>query len=66
VTGNLKTWSIVDILHKVMYPMLYISSPQDKVQEVAIMPWFMQVPKIEHVELANSSHLGMYEEKDWY
>ncbi|KAK0476153.1 Alpha/Beta hydrolase protein [Armillaria novae-zelandiae] len=66
VTGNLKTWSIIDILPKIAYPTLYISSPQDEVQEVAVMPWLMRVPKIERVELANSSHLGMYEEKDRY
>ncbi|KAK0216162.1 Alpha/Beta hydrolase protein [Armillaria fumosa] len=63
---NLKTWSIIDILQKIAYPTLYISSPQDEVQEVAVMPWLMRVPKIEWVELANSLHLGMYKEKDRY
>ncbi|KAK0476155.1 hypothetical protein IW261DRAFT_1643554 [Armillaria novae-zelandiae] len=48
------------------YPTLYVSSLQDEVQEVAVLPWLMQVPKIERVELANSSHLGMYEEEDRY
>ncbi|PBK80642.1 proline-specific peptidase [Armillaria gallica] len=66
VTGSLKTWSIVDILHKIAYPTLYISSPQDEVQEVAVMPWLSRVPKIEWAKLVNSSHLGMYEEKDRY
>ncbi|SJL11181.1 related to proline iminopeptidase [Armillaria ostoyae] len=66
VTGSLKTWSIVDILHKIAYPTLYIGSPQDEVQEVAVMPWLSRVPKIELVKLLNSSHLGMYEEKDRY
>ncbi|KAK0237045.1 Alpha/Beta hydrolase protein [Armillaria nabsnona] len=66
VTGSLKTWSIVDVLHKIAYPTLYISSPQDEVQEVAVMSWLSRVPKIECVKPVNSSHLGMYEEKDRY
>ncbi|KAK0447861.1 Alpha/Beta hydrolase protein [Desarmillaria tabescens] len=66
VTGNLKTWSIVDILHKISYPTLYISSPQDEVQEVAVTPWLLKVPNIKRVALVNSTHTGMYEEKDRY
>ncbi|KAG7447365.1 proline-specific peptidase [Guyanagaster necrorhizus] len=66
VTGTLKTWSIVDILHKITNPTLIVSAPNDEVQNVAVMPWFLRVPKIKWLELANSTHLGLYEEKDRY
>lgn len=66
VTGTLKTWSIIDVLHNITYPTLIVSAPNDEVQDVAVMPWFLRVPKIKWLEFANSTHLGLYEEKDRY
>ncbi|PBK92785.1 proline-specific peptidase [Armillaria gallica] len=66
VTGIFKTWSIIDVLHKITYPTLIVSAPNDEVQDVAVMPWFLKVPKIKWLELSNSTHLGLYEEMDRY
>lgn len=62
VTGNIKTWSIIDKLNKISCPMLLISSPHDFVQPSAITPWFQGVPKVKWVELQNSTHMPMFEE----
>jgi hypothetical protein len=56
----------VDIIHNITCETLLISAPRDEVQEVAILPWFLKVPKIKWVELVNSTHLGMYEEEARY
>ncbi|RDB26029.1 L-amino acid amidase [Hypsizygus marmoreus] len=66
IIGNLKNWSIIDDLHKIKYPTLLISSPTDEIQEAAILPWFLRIPKVKWVELQNSSHLAEFEEPDRY
>lgn len=66
IDGNLKDWDIVDILHKIPYPTLLISAPEDEAQEVAVLPFFLEIPKIKWVELQNSTHLGMFEEPERY
>ncbi|CAA7270032.1 unnamed protein product [Cyclocybe aegerita] len=66
VVGTLKDWDIIDILHRIQAPTLIVGAPNDEVQEPALLPWFLHVPKIKWVELANSTHLGMYEEEDRY
>ncbi|KAH9478942.1 L-amino acid amidase [Psilocybe cubensis] len=66
VIGSLKTWSIVDILHKITNQTLLISSPEDEIQECAVLPFFTQIPKVKWVELQNSTHLAMFEEPERY
>ncbi|KAL4257775.1 peptidase S33 family protein [Pleurotus pulmonarius] len=66
ITGNIKTWSIIDKLDKISCPMLLISSPHDFVQPSAITPWFQGVPKVKWVELQNSTHMPMFEEPERY
>ncbi|KDR69679.1 hypothetical protein GALMADRAFT_77364 [Galerina marginata CBS 339.88] len=66
IIGSLKDWNIIDIMHKIRCETLLISAPEDEVQEVALLPWFLNVPKIKWVELANSTHLALYEEEARY
>ncbi|KAJ8690807.1 hypothetical protein PTI98_012206 [Pleurotus ostreatus] len=66
ITGNIKTWSIINKLNKISCPMLLISSPHDFVQPSAITPWFQGVPKVKWVELQNSTHMPMFEEPERY
>ncbi|KAE9401159.1 proline-specific peptidase [Gymnopus androsaceus JB14] len=61
VVGNLKDWSIVEILHNIQVPTLLISSPFDTVQENAYSPWFREIPKIKWVEIIESTHLTQFE-----
>ena len=64
VVGNIKSWSVVDDLHRIACPVLLISAPQDVAQECAVLPFFLNIVKIKWVELQNSAHLGMYEEPE--
>ncbi|KAJ8091784.1 hypothetical protein PM082_021019 [Marasmius tenuissimus] len=59
ITGTMRGWTIIDILHR-------ISAPLDEVQSIAVMPWFLNVPKVKWVELQNSTHLAQFEEPEKY
>lgn len=62
--GGLRDWSIVDILHKIECPTLLVTAPSDSVQELAVLPWFVHIPRIKWVELQNSTHLPHLEEPE--
>ncbi|KAF8815119.1 proline-specific peptidase [Phlegmacium glaucopus] len=66
IIGTLKSWSIVDILHNIPCPTLLISAPLDSVQEIAVLPFFLNIPKVKWVELQNSTHLPVFEEPEKY
>ncbi|KAF8966611.1 Alpha/Beta hydrolase protein [Flammula alnicola] len=66
VIGTLRSWSIVDILHRIPYPTMLISTPLDESQECAVLPFFTNIPKVKWVELQNSTHLAMFEEPEKY
>jgi pimeloyl-ACP methyl ester carboxylesterase len=60
----LKGWTIIDILHNISCPTLLLSAPLDEIQELAVLPFFLKIPKIKWVELQNSTHLAHLEEPD--
>ena len=62
--AGLRNWSVVDILHKVKCSTLLVTAPLDSVQEVAVLPWFVRIPRIKWVELQNSTHLPHLEEPE--
>jgi len=66
LTGTLKDWSIVDILHRIPYSTLLISAPLDEVQEAAFLPFFTNIPKVKWVEIPTSTHLAMFEDPERY
>ncbi|KAF8954061.1 Alpha/Beta hydrolase protein [Flammula alnicola] len=65
-TGNLKNWDITGIIHKIACPTLLISAPLDEIQEVAVLPFFLKIPKVKWVEFQNSTHLPHFEEPEKY
>ncbi|KAF8993233.1 Alpha/Beta hydrolase protein [Cyathus striatus] len=60
-TGYLKNWT-----HKIRAPMLLISSPNDEVQEEAIIPYFLNTPKVKWVEIPTTTHTPMFEDPEKY
>jgi proline-specific peptidase len=66
IIGSLKNWSIVDILHNISCPTLLISAREDEVQELSVLPFFLNIPKIKWVELQNSTHTPVFEEPERY
>lgn len=63
-TGNLKDWDIREILHNITSPTLLVSAPLDLIQEVGVLPFFNEIPKVKWVELQNSTHQAHYEEPE--
>jgi len=64
VTGTLKGWTIIDILHNISCPTLLLSTPLNDIQEPAVLPFFLKIPKIKSVKFQNSAHLAHLEEPD--
>ncbi|KAJ3513816.1 hypothetical protein NLJ89_g2738 [Agrocybe chaxingu] len=58
VVGTLKDWDIIDILHKIQAPTLIVSAPNDEVQEPALLPWFLHVPKIKYLRIVQNFLTG--------
>ncbi|GJJ06650.1 hypothetical protein Clacol_000844 [Clathrus columnatus] len=64
ITGSLKTWSIIDDLHKVKVPTLVINGRYDGAQDEAVFPFFNNIPKCRWVRFEGSSHLPQFEEPE--
>jgi pimeloyl-ACP methyl ester carboxylesterase len=65
-TGPLKDWEGYSTAHKIDAETLLINGRYDEVQDVAVLPWFKRIRKIKWVQLANSSHMGQFEERERY
>lgn len=66
ITGTLKTWSIIDILHNIGCPTLIINSVYDEAQDVCVLPFFQNIPRVKWVQFTNSSHTPFLEERERY
>ncbi|KAJ7437365.1 hypothetical protein B0H11DRAFT_2362011 [Mycena galericulata] len=49
ITGTMKSWTVVDDLHKITAPTLLINGRYDDAQDVAVAPFFEKMPKIKWV-----------------
>ncbi|KAI9685739.1 MAG: hypothetical protein M1822_004299 [Bathelium mastoideum] len=65
-TGILKDWEGYSEAHKINVPTLLINGRYNEVQDVAVTPWFMSIPKVKWIQLEKSSHMAHYEERDRY
>lgn len=63
-TGTLKEWDITGIVDRIACPTLLISAPLDEIQEPAVLPFFLKIPRVKWVELQNSTHLAQFEEPE--
>ncbi|KAG6843540.1 hypothetical protein H0H93_000692, partial [Arthromyces matolae] len=66
ITGTLKTWTIVGGLHTIKTPTLMINSVYDEAQDVCMLPFFNNIPRVKWVQFANSSHVPFFEERERY
>ncbi|KAF8993232.1 Alpha/Beta hydrolase protein [Cyathus striatus] len=66
ITGSLKNWSIINEIHKIRAPILLISSPDDEVQEEAIIPYFVNAKRIKWIEIPGTTHMPMFEDPERY
>ncbi|KAF9000592.1 proline-specific peptidase [Cyathus striatus] len=66
ITGSLKQWTIVDIVHSIQVVTLVINGAFDEAQDVCVSPFFEKIPKVKWVTFANSSHTPFFEERERY
>lgn len=66
IKGTLKTWTVVDDLHKISVQTLLINGRYEDAQDVAVAPFFEKIPKVKWVQFAESSHMPFFEEKERY
>jgi pimeloyl-ACP methyl ester carboxylesterase len=60
ITGTLKPWTIIDILHKISVPTLVTNGMQDETQDICVAPFFEKIPKTKWAQF-NGSHIGWLE-----
>ncbi|KAH0836595.1 Alpha/Beta hydrolase protein [Lanmaoa asiatica] len=66
IVGSLKTWSVIDDLHKINVPTLLLNGRYDEAHDMTMEPFFQYVPKVKWIQFANSAHVPQLEETDRY
>ena len=66
VIGTLKSWDIVDLLHKIQAPTLVISGRYDEATPETVRPYAERIPNARWHIFENSSHMPHVEERDAY
>jgi len=66
VIGSLKTWSVVDEVHKIQVPTLLINGEFDEAQNVCVAPFFRNIPKVKWITISDASHCSNLEQPEKY
>jgi L-proline amide hydrolase len=66
VIGTLKSWSVVDAVHKITAPTLLISGQFDEAMPSTIQPFADAIPNVRWKIFAESSHVPHIEERQAY
>lgn len=66
ITGSLRTWSVISSLSSISCPTLVLNGAYDEVQDSCVAPFFEHIPRVKWCVLAESSHMGQYEERNRY
>ncbi|KAG1764522.1 proline-specific peptidase [Suillus occidentalis] len=64
-TGSLKTWSVIDRIHRISCPTLVTNGPEEGAQDYVIAPFIEKLPKVKWVRFAKS-HIAFFEDRDYY
>jgi pimeloyl-ACP methyl ester carboxylesterase len=64
ITGSLKTWSVIDELHKIQVPTLLINGEFDEAQDSVMEPFFNRVDKVKWVTIPGGSHTTHLEDTE--
>ncbi|KAJ7759334.1 proline-specific peptidase [Mycena maculata] len=62
ITGTLKDWTIIDELANITCQTLVINGLNDMAQDIAVAPFFANIPKAKWVQLRASTHMPFFEE----
>ncbi|KAJ7471391.1 proline-specific peptidase [Mycena galericulata] len=66
ITGTLKDWTIIEELSNIMCQTLVINGLGDMAQDLAVAPFFHNIPKAKWVQLRESTHMPFFEEPGKY
>lgn len=64
VIGTMKDWSIIDRLHRIEAPTLVFRGAYDEATPECVQPFLDNIPRVEGIVFANSSHMPHVEEKE--
>ncbi|KAF9245306.1 Alpha/Beta hydrolase protein [Melanogaster broomeanus] len=64
ITGSLKTWSIIDDLHKISVPTLLLNGRYDEAQDKSVEPYFQNIPRVKWIQFSESAHVPQLEETE--
>ena len=64
VIGSLKSWTVIDQVHKIKAATLLLNGRYDEAQDSCVAPFFQNIPKVKWASLAESSHSPHWEERD--
>ncbi|EXJ65834.1 uncharacterized protein A1O5_11075 [Cladophialophora psammophila CBS 110553] len=65
VIGNLKTWSVIEDVHKITVPTLLLNGEWDEARDSCVYPFF-QIPKVKWYTLLGASHCSNLEVPEKY
>ncbi|KAF8862062.1 proline iminopeptidase [Acephala macrosclerotiorum] len=66
VVGTLKTWNIIDQIHKIKVPTLLLNGKYDEAQDEVMEPFFKNIEKVKWFRFAESSHMPHVEQEEEY
>ena len=61
--GSLRSWSIIDKLHMIDVNTLVLNADHDEAQDVCVVPFFKNIPKVKWVTFENASHFSHVEKR---
>lgn len=64
IVGSLKTWSIIDDLHKINVPTLLLNGRYDEAHDMCVEPYFQRIPKVKWIQFVHSAHVPQLEETE--
>lgn len=66
MVGSIKGYEGWETGHKIQVETLLLNGRYDEVTDESVEPWFRTIPKVKWVTLENSSHTGMFEDRERY
>ena len=60
----MRTWSVVDEVHKIVVPTLLINGKYDEAQDSVMEPFFKSIANVKWEKFSESSHLPQLEEPE--
>ncbi|KAI1657194.1 proline-specific peptidase [Daldinia decipiens] len=66
ISGSLRDWTCIPLLHKIQVPTLLINGAQDEAQDVTMQPFFDEIKKVKWITLDNAAHFSHVDQREVY